>query len=173
MASVFCVACEHDHPVDGSGAVVDRCGSPSCSCTMFFRKRGSHTATVAIKLALSVERHCEHCGEILKRREKPGHRERAEAFLKRRFCNRKCGGRPSTPTVKEQPLPQDQCWAGFLAGRRCVLDRGSHVTHRDEAGHEFVRAERKPVERTSRHVQADSFAEHLSMRGTWRSARRS
>lgn len=173
-ASLFCVACEHNHPVDCTGAILDRCRAPGCPCELFFRKRGTRTATAATKLALSAERHCVRCNKILRRRETPGSRERVQLFLERRFCNRKCAGvarsDSGAPAAKEQ-LPRDRCWAGFIAGQRCVLSRGSHVTHRDEAGHEFVRVERRPVERTEHHVQVDSLAEHPSMRSDWRSAR--
>lgn len=177
VASVFCVDCEHDHPLDGAGAIVDRCGSPSCPCVLYVRKRGTRAVTVATKLALSAVRRCGQCGEVLQRRNTPGHRERDTEFLKRRFCSRSCGGMAratsDAPLTKEQAPQRDQCWAGFVVGRRCVLDRGSHVTHRDKAGHEFVRVERKPIEYVERNAPVSSLTEHLSMRSEWRSARRS
>lgn len=134
--------------------------------------------------AVAATRYCKHCGTMLVRRED----EVIDAkWLKRQNCNRACGiaGRQPRPrgirkgpsdfgrtTPPPTPPPaRDQCWAGFLVGRRCVLDRGGHVTHRDEAGREFVRAERRPVERTEHHVQVDSLAERPSMRSDWRSAR--
>jgi len=130
-------------------------------------------------LAIAATRYCNYCGTTLVRRED----EKVHGWLKRRNCNRECGmkGRPPRPSgirrgpsetapIKTTPPARDQCWAGFKVGRRCVLDRGSHVTHRDEAGHEFVRVEPRPIERTARHVPSDSFAEHLSIRNDWRSA---
>lgn len=127
-------------------------------------------------LAIATTRHCSHCGSQLVRREG----EQVDNWLRRRNCNRKCGmgGRPpriartDAPVVTRNSLPaRDRCWAGFVVGRRCVLDRGSHVTHRDEAGHEFVRIERRPVERVERGASVSSLDEQLSMRSAWRSAR--
>ncbi len=124
-----------------------------------------------------LDTHCGHCGALLVRKICPdGFLERSGSWLKRQFCNSGCrnAGRPkrephaSVDAIQWAPIvatpsADDQCWAGFVAGRRCVLERGGHVTHRDADGKEFVGIQRRPMPLVERSAKTFGVEEWSSM----------
>lgn len=103
-------------------------------------------------------RACEHCElPLVRKQHADGRYEHSFKFKARRFCDPVCAirGRATGPRghgeqirwepIIADPPTEDRCWAGFVAGCRCVLARGGHITHRDAEGREFVGIQRHPV----------------------------
>ena len=135
-----------------------------------------------------TDRLCITCGAPLFRKRNKDHSlEKTEHWNRRRFCNHSCAARGRSrspiqvqtgvaqydsidwdPIVFDSP-PTDRCWAGFVAGCRCVLPRGDHVTHRDSTGREFLRAERRDTPSIERNTGTNQLLDIVNLRNTWRS----